>query len=993
LAALARADVTPANPTATLRPSGAALEVDLRPFFREPAARGSVDKVDIRIGTVTKPIYLGLNDQTQPLTVANFLRYVRDGRYLGSFFHRLAPNFVVQGGGFYFNSAGQIASVPTYGTVKNEPGISNVRGTIAMAKLGGDPDSATSQWFVNLADNAANLDFQNGGFTVFGSVLRNGMDVIDEVAALDIYDASNIHPAFNSIPLKDASYTVVTTPSMVPALAPTAASSNAGLVTASVTGTTLRLTPGAGLGVATVTLSAADIDGSPLQAPLAIAVMPRSGGWHASAGDDGQPGIFTFDAAVAPGFPADTVAATWSELDLTQSASRTFTITNETGTKLSGLTVSKQGTDAADFTVVGGTTLPDLDPGQSTTITVTFQPGAVGPRQARLSIGPADPAGQSFDLALSGTGKRIVPLVGAAAPQRLTVDESAVAQVPDWTGTVTATDGLGPVTLAQSPAPGAELSIGDYPLVFTATNVAGRTTSVQSVLSVRYPRLLVGGLKSTGAYSGAGVPPDDGAPLATGSTLTVFGTPAISDNRDLAAKVTIASGAARLGGIYLEDAAGSARLVARQGAPSGVGAFTFKSFRDPLLSPAGKIAFWANLTGAPPASDEGIWTDAFGALEPVLREGSPIPGLGAIKLKSVTSMELRSDGLIALVKLAPASGLVTLNVNDTALVRITSRTTATLLARTRQPHAGSLVQVISGFQPSAKSLGQGRWVGSSSVLAKFTLVDKRIVLARIDAAGAATTLLQTGAAGVNFSARLTTLGLPAIGGSGVVVLATKAPVTGTTTTLNDSTLLFAPTASTFTEALTENATADVSGTTNVAGTSKFASFTDPALNDQGALLFSATLRGGLAAGSNLGGLWQTDGLSAPEPVARLGARATDADGHELPNTTWSNFVSFALPDGANAGAIFRATLAGKGAPVGTNSGLWAVDSTGLVRLLLRTGQFITLPTGDKKISAFTVLNALPGSFGARRSYNANGSVAVQVTFVGGAQAILRLDIP
>jgi hypothetical protein len=139
------------------------------------------------------------------------------------------------------------------------------------------------------------------------------------------------------------------------------------------------------------------------------------------------------------------------------------------------------------------------------------------------------------------------------------------------------------------------------------------------------------------------VPDGGGAPLAAGSTLTVFGTPAISDDRQLAAKVTIASGLARLAGIYFEDGAGASRLVARQGGASGVGTYTFKSFRDPLLSPKGKVAFWANLTGAPLTSDEGIWTDAFGDLQPVLREGTPIPGLGAMKLQSVTSMELRDD--------------------------------------------------------------------------------------------------------------------------------------------------------------------------------------------------------------------------------------------------------------------------------------------------------------------------------------------------------------
>jgi peptidyl-prolyl cis-trans isomerase A (cyclophilin A) len=127
---------------------------------------------------------VNLFDTTTPGTVANFLNYVNNGAYSNSVLHRSVPGFVVQGGGFTFDLATPLDNISTNSPVANEPVFSNVRGTIAMAKLGGDPDSATSQWFFNLGNNAANLDGQNGGFTVFGQVVGDGMDVVDAIAAL-----------------------------------------------------------------------------------------------------------------------------------------------------------------------------------------------------------------------------------------------------------------------------------------------------------------------------------------------------------------------------------------------------------------------------------------------------------------------------------------------------------------------------------------------------------------------------------------------------------------------------------------------------------------------------------------------------------------------------------------------------------------------------------------------------------------------------------------
>lgn len=162
-------------------------------------AIGSASTVSMQ--TVLGAIDIELFDTAAPLTVANFMNYVSSGAYANSFIHRSVPGFIVQGGGYTWNGTSPITIVKNAPVVNEfDPSRSNLRGTIAMAKVGGDPDSATSEWFFNLADNSANLDNQNGGFTVFGRVLGNGMDVVDAIAALPVWNASG---AFTDLPLID----------------------------------------------------------------------------------------------------------------------------------------------------------------------------------------------------------------------------------------------------------------------------------------------------------------------------------------------------------------------------------------------------------------------------------------------------------------------------------------------------------------------------------------------------------------------------------------------------------------------------------------------------------------------------------------------------------------------------------------------------------------------------------------------------------------------
>jgi len=131
-----------------------------------------------------------------PITTANFLSYINNDAYTNGIFHRSVPGFVIQGGGYKItdSASGKILSaVNTFPPVTNEFKISNTRGTVAMAKIGGNPNSATSQWFVNLADNSgppSQLDTQNGGFTVFGRIIFDGMNTIDAIEDLPV---SNIN--------------------------------------------------------------------------------------------------------------------------------------------------------------------------------------------------------------------------------------------------------------------------------------------------------------------------------------------------------------------------------------------------------------------------------------------------------------------------------------------------------------------------------------------------------------------------------------------------------------------------------------------------------------------------------------------------------------------------------------------------------------------------------------------------------------------------------
>lgn len=266
----------------TLNAGAAATPIALGNHLRDPDVPGSAVRISVRIGDVSSGIInVALLDAQTPLTVANFLAYVDAGRYENNLFHRSVPGFIIQNGGFSFSVANNqtyVNEVATFAPVLNEPVISNTRGTLAMAKLGGDPNSATSQWFINLADNSANLDAQNGGFTVFGRVLGSGMTVADSIASVPRWNASSYNSAWTDLPLTtgafNRAYFVETSIARIAPLSHAVIADDPALVDAAVASGSLQITAKPAVaGSTTVRITTTDLEGATLQTAIPVTVL------------------------------------------------------------------------------------------------------------------------------------------------------------------------------------------------------------------------------------------------------------------------------------------------------------------------------------------------------------------------------------------------------------------------------------------------------------------------------------------------------------------------------------------------------------------------------------------------------------------------------------------------------------------------------------------------------------------------------------------------
>lgn len=149
----------------------------------------------VRLKTSHGDIVIELNAEKAPISVENFLAYVKKKHYDGTAFHRVIKNFMIQGGGFELKED-KLVEKATGKSIKNEGqnGLKNLRGTVAMARRA-EVDSATAQFFINVVDNPS-LDFPSyGGYAVFGKVVE-GMDVVDKIKVVPtgVSELTALHP-------------------------------------------------------------------------------------------------------------------------------------------------------------------------------------------------------------------------------------------------------------------------------------------------------------------------------------------------------------------------------------------------------------------------------------------------------------------------------------------------------------------------------------------------------------------------------------------------------------------------------------------------------------------------------------------------------------------------------------------------------------------------------------------------------------------------------
>ena len=562
------------------------------------------------------------------------------------------------------------------------------------------------------------------------------------------------------------------------------------------------------------------------------------------------------------------------------------------------------------------------------------------------------------------------------------------------------------VSYTQTPAPGTVVPAGSVTVYVEGTDAAGNLGHTYFYVRVVPAAPIRTVLGSKGApVPGAGV---EGSGIPDGAVWATFGVPSINDAGQAVVLGTFKVGSASTTAILgwaLADPEDMMVIAKKGGAAPGITNVVMSALKDPLLGPDGSIVWTATLAHIP--SDPGaidttnnaaIFLDADGAgggaAFVVAQKGAEADGNA--KWKAFTSVAL---GRNAVAFTASLSGQVTA-ANDSGLW-VYNRTTSTMSLALREgaPLLSSTVKTINALVARPGSPGQGHGVQYDDekgiVSARVTLADGRqaVGLAWVDGstvqtafpyvAGADTT------AGYGQGAVWKSFGIPTQTAGALAFMGTVSANSGSATNANNVAIFAEEDGGQELFRITSKGVPAV----GVFG-SEFATFKDPVSAGNRSVAFHATLKASTAAGINAAnndGIWffrsPTLSLvareSAQPPEAPLGAQ-------------WKAFTSLALPEGR--GPIFVATMHSKtgtaspgpgGITTANDTGLWATDSFGVLRLLIREGDAI----GASTVNSFTVLSSVVGSPAQTRSFDKTGGVIVKATDLTGAQHLLHIAVP
>ena len=510
-------------------------------------------------------------------------------------------------------------------------------------------------------------------------------------------------------------------------------------------------------------------------------------------------------------------------------------------------------------------------------------------------------------------------------------------------------------------------------------------------------------LASKGApVPGAGV---SGSGIPAGAVWARFGVPSINDSGQAVVLGTFKVGFVSTTAIFgweLADMAGTMRVIVKKGdSAPGLGTAVMSAFNDPLLNEAGQIVWMvslANTPGAPAGIDTtnnaAIFLDPDGARPGaafvVAQKGTE--AADAAVWKAFGSLAFGGNAVMFTATLSGATK------GDDSGLWVYNQPTSTLGRALREgdPARGSTIKTITALVARPGSPGQGRGVASDGVddftVFRTTLADTRQALGFVpqDNLGGFSRIAGGDAAGYGAGAKWQSFGIPtqAPWSAAVAFLGTVKSGTGTATVANNVAI--------FAEDDVDYITARiVSKGDTAAGVSGgiFSAFKDPVSASNRSVAFIASLK--TAAGvttANNDGIWFSDDTNGMRLVAREGAQPPEAP----LGAQWKAFTSLALPEGR--GPLFVATMHSKTGPASpgpggittaNDVGLWATDSSGELRLLLREGDAI----GASTVKTFMVLSSVVGSPAQTRSFNNSGSVIVRVTDLLGAQHLLHIAVP